>query len=364
MSTLNYYYHFFNLQLNSVIICCDSMIRSTMKGNPTNLSFTFKHLLPAILQNLQSPLAAPYLMKLFIDLRQIVFAKHLNIFSELLAHVTVRLLQPQCDIDANWEVENLTEAMKRTLKKIHEKTVQKKEYFTAPTFSYVFVFLRASLLCSYAKKDENFIHDGLQIISVHSKMRGKNMKDLYHPQYLPIKQMFEVLIDLISDTSGRVQSQAVACLLDVTSCLSKNEGCAKATMNEIDVLLEALQRPIVVVRDTALRGLSVMTSCFPSYTEDYNSALRINKRIWIACFDTNDENRELAQSLWKKANLDFPAELCRELLTDVEHPVECIQAAASQALASLLENNRGEVENVLKSLLQLYNDRLAVCILL
>lgn len=338
------------------------MIRSAMKGNPPHLSFTFKHLLPTILQNFQSPLAAPYLTKLFIDLRHIVFPQHLNTFSELLAYVTIRLLQPQCDIDTNWEAEDLTKAMTRTLEQIHKRTVQSNECFTAPAFCYVFVFLRGSLLSSHAKNKESFIHDGLQIISVHAKMRGQDEKDLYHPQYLPIKQMFEVLIELISSTSGRIQSQAAACLLDVTSCLSTNNGCAKATMSEIDVLLEALQSATVVVRDAALRGLSVMTSCFPSYTEDYNNALRINKRIWIACFDTNEENRQLALALWKKANLDFPAKLCGELMSDVEHPVECIQVAAAQALASLLENNRGEVQSMLKKLLKLYNDRLAVSI--
>lgn len=132
-------------------------------------------------------------------------------------------------------------------------------------------------------------------------------------------------------------------------------------MSEIDVLLEALQSPLSVVRDAALRGLSVMTASFPSYIEDYNDALKINKRIWIACFDVNEENRELAKTLWKNASLDFPADLCSDLLTDVEHPVECVQSAASQALASLLEENREEVQPMLDSLLQLYSDRLAVC---
>lgn len=343
------------------------MIRSAMKGNPFGLSFSLKHLLPAIIENFQSPLAAPYLTNLFIDLRKIVFPKDLNVFSELVAYVTIRLLQPQCDIDTNWEGEDLTKAMVRTLNKLYQETIQTKENvdvkcFTAPAFCYIFIFLRSSLLSTYGKKNENFIHDGLQIVSVHAKMRGENKKDLYHPQYLPIKQMFELLIELISNTSGRIQSQAAACLLDVTSCLSENEGCAKATINEIDVLLDALQNPIVVVRDAALRGLSVMTSSFPNYNDEYNDALRINKRIWIACFDTNEENRELAQMLWKNAALDFPTDLCKELLSDVEHPVECIQAAASQALAALLENNRGQVQTVLDSLLQLYSDRLAVSI--
>lgn len=143
-------------------------------------------------------------------------------------------------------------------------------------------------------------------------------------------------------------------------CVSGKEGCAQATMAEIDVLLSALQSPIVVVRDAALRGLSVMTDSFPNYEQSYDDALRINKRIYIACFDTNEENKELALNLWSSAGLEFPPSLCSELLVDVEHPVECIQAAAAQALANLLETNPGDVKSILDRLLQLYNDRLEV----
>lgn len=71
--------------------------------------------------------------------------------------------------------------------------------------------------------------------------------------------------------------------------------------------------------------------------------------------------RELAVKLWSSADLDFPTTLCSELLIDIEHPVECIQAAAAQALAALLENNPGEVKPILDKLLQLYNERLVVC---
>lgn len=111
-------------------------------------------------------------------------------------------------MDPNWDAEDLTGAMVRTLGKIHERTVQGKnaeaKCFTAPAFCYVFVFLRASLLSSHAKKSESFLHDGLQIMSVHSKMRGEGgvaKRDVYHPRYLPIKQMFELLIELISKHS-------------------------------------------------------------------------------------------------------------------------------------------------------------------
>lgn len=196
----------FCLQLNDVLQSCTSMVYSAAKGNPKQLSLNFKFFLPILLQNLQSPLAAPYMSNLFIDLRRIVFQNDSAILGELIAHVALRLLKPQCDLDAGWEEEDLTKAMVRTMGLIHEKTVTKKESdidcqcFTAPAFCYMFVYLRPSLLSSYAKKHENYVNDGLQVISAHSKMRPSafpDEKQLYHPKYLPIQQMFELLIELI-----------------------------------------------------------------------------------------------------------------------------------------------------------------------
>lgn len=69
------------------------------------------------------------------------------------------------------------------------------------------------------------------------------------------------------------------------------EGCYPACIDEIDALLEALQSSTEVVRDAALRSLSLMISSIPSFDENYNDALRISKRIWIAKFDVSGENR-------------------------------------------------------------------------
>ncbi|KYB24626.1 Translational activator GCN1-like Protein [Tribolium castaneum] len=250
--------------LNTSIINCVSMIRAAAKGNPLQLSLYFKDLLPYILSGLQSPLAAPYLSKLYTDLRSTVFTHQLETLGELIAFVTLRLLKPQCDIDANWEAENLNKAMVRTVSLIHEKTVAKNETqncFTVPAFCYTFVLLKLSLLSNYARNHDELVHDGLQIISEHARLRAteqNGLKDLFDPQYLPIKQMFELLVEIISSSSGRVQSQAEACLLDVARCASGDPGCTKATMDEIDVLLTGLQNPAVVVRDAALRSLTII----------------------------------------------------------------------------------------------------------
>lgn len=88
--------------------------------------------------------------------------------------------------------------------------------------------------------------------------------------------------------------------------------------------------------------------------------MEITRRIWVAKYDVKEENRELAHTLWSEAGLNFPVDKCEILLADVEHPVECVQQAASQALATLLEDQPTMVDRVLKKLLSLYKERLTM----
>lgn len=65
---------------------------------------------------------------------------------------------------------------------------------------------------------------------------------------------YQVIFYLVTDhTSGRVQQQAVATLLDVAISGSGGAGCARAGVDDIDTLLSALQNPSQVVRDSGLR---------------------------------------------------------------------------------------------------------------
>ncbi|KAL3270236.1 hypothetical protein HHI36_009292 [Cryptolaemus montrouzieri] len=376
-------------ELNSIIMNSVSMVKAAAMGNPAEVSLHLKTLLPVLIKDLQSPLAAPYLSKLFTDLRNIVFPSN-DTLGELIAFITLRLLKPQCDLDANWEEENIDKAMMRTISLIQEKSIKKKNgdskpaLFSAPTFCYTFPFLKCSFLSDYAKKHEEVMQIGLQIISEHSKLRSGSLennhfseitvpkdsslgnlsknrqtsKDIFHPKYLPTDQMFQLLIHIIRTTSGRVQSQAEACLLDVARCLSGREGCSEASMVEIDVLLDSLQEPQSVVRDSALRALTIIVDCLPTFEKDYEYALKLNKRIWIAKFDVMKENRDLAEELWKLANMDFPTDLCHELLVDIENYVEPVQTSSAKALATLLELNRKQLQPTLDALLKLYEDRL------
>lgn len=190
-------------ELNVIIVNSTSMIETAIAGNPQELSYYYSNLLPVILDKLTSPLAAPYLTKLFIALRSAIFSNG-DYISNLVARVILRLVRPQCDLDSAWEEEPLESTIKRTLTLLHEKFVKKNDggfiaNLNAPSFCYIFPFIELSLLSPFAKKEDNLIHDGLQIICEYAKLRGNDKNPMCCPKYLPRRQMFDLLIKLMRE---------------------------------------------------------------------------------------------------------------------------------------------------------------------
>ncbi|CAL7933790.1 unnamed protein product [Xylocopa violacea] len=336
-----------------------SLIICSIHGNGQELSFYLKDLLPLILKNLGSPLAAPAMSDLYIRLKEIVKIDN-PVLRDLIAHTTLRQLQPQCDLNPAWEEENLDAAVKRALNLLHTLTIKQKELFTAPTFCYIFSFIKKTLL---TYKDDNMIIQGLQIIQEHAKQRGNSsdFRDPRHPQLLPRKHMFDLLIELMEITSGRVQTHAVAALLDVAQSGSGQRGAAIATNEDIDSLIGALQNSVPTIRDAALRALTVIRRAFPSQKEDPEQLSHLIRRIWVAKFDSCDENKILANELWNAAGLVMHADsLSHELIQDIAHPVEPVQQAAACALAQCLTDVPHLVPVILDKLLQLYQEKLAM----
>ncbi|KAK0092981.1 hypothetical protein PV326_000188 [Microctonus aethiopoides] len=341
-----------------------SMINGAKHGNSFQLSFYLCDLLPPILKNLSSPLAAPTLCQLFIDLQDIItiISPKNDTLKDLIAHVTLRQYQPQCDLNPEWEQEELEKAIKRTLNTIHNNTIKQKLLMNSPAFSYIFPFITNTLL---TWQDETIITQGLQLIQEHVKQRGEdtNCNDPRHPRLLPRKQMLDLLIELMSCTNGRVQSHAVATFLDVA-----NSGCGVPSMttalagpDEINSLIGALESPLAAVRDAALRALMIVRKGFPTEDTNYEQLLRLIRRIWIAKFDIADENKLLANEIWDTVGFVANGEiLCEELIQDVGHPVEAIQQATAYALANLLNDNKHLVSYILDNLLKLYKDKLTM----
>lgn len=353
---------------------CISMLRAVLEGNPTHLSRYFRDILPSILTDLKSPLAAPALSAFYIQLKECVFSSSNIILGDLVGHVTLRLHKPMCDLDAAWEEEKLDAAVARTIKLLHKTTVrsrsevtddEKKIILSAPAFCYCFAFIKKALVQPLAQKEESLMTKGIQIISAHAQMQGGVVEpidgvDVFHPDLLPRRLMFELLIGIISMSSGRLQQLASAALMDVAASGSGLDGYARASEDEIDSLLSALQNQDTTVRDAALRGLAAMVAAFPTFKTNPEQAARLTRRIWVARFDVVEENRELASKLWTVAGLKLDEALWMGLLLDVVHPVDVVQTAAAEALAALLKQFEAPVPQVIENLLGIYKEKLTM----
>lgn len=89
------------------------------------------------------------------------------------------------------------------------------------------------------------------------KTRTKKVLKKCRPQfsckYIDIQITMPILFWFSGTSSGRTQQTACAVLEEMCQCASGDIGCDKASLDEINVLLNALQVPQQAVRDAALR---------------------------------------------------------------------------------------------------------------
>lgn len=363
-------------ELNSIITTLISQIEGAAKGTPCQLSLFFPTLLPAILRVFSSPLAAPSMVKLYLRLMETCFDDELAEVGKDVAIATIRLSKPHCDLEESWCTANLVELISDILVSMYDETIDKynvhieednaKSYLlNAPAFSYSFEFLKRALVLSEATKDESMLINGIQIIAYHAQLKGDtvdglDLEDMYHPRYMPRLEMIKLLLKLIQQHRGRVQTQAVAALLDVAESSSGKEYTAKADHREIECLLVALQDELGAVRDVALRALAIMIKALPSITDDYELGLRLTRRLWVAKHDVCKETEQLADNVWTQGNFEVPIVMADELMKDIIHPEPCIQKAASSALVSILAEDSSIIDSIIEQLLEIYQDKLTM----
>lgn len=365
--------------LNDLVTRSVSLLNGARTGDPDQLSLYFSQLLFCILRILNSPLAATPLVNLYYNLRTTCFRQDLEYLGKEFAITTLRLYEPHCDLNEEWTKIDLLTQIQKTMEEfvtVQVSTVSNEtndddldtndeielSYLTAPAFAYATEFLKKAFLHRSLSSNEDFLLTGLQLISKQARVKGSTVNgeltDFYHPKYLPRYELMKLLLQLICVHSGSVQSQAVAALLDVAKSSSGEEYVATAEKQEIDCTLVALQNHLEVVRDVALRSLIIMQKALLPLQSDTEFNLNLTRRIWIAKHDISEENKRLADTLWKNIQLTIPNSLCDELLKDVIHPEPCIQRATASALVSLIQEDISLVQKILVRLLEIYNEKL------
>ncbi|XP_061586476.1 stalled ribosome sensor GCN1 [Cololabis saira] len=346
------------------------VLEATLKERPAQL----RRELPAVLQVLtpllQSPLAAPRIQLLFLDIGVCLMPKNLQNLAELVGHVTLRLLKPECDLDPAWEQEELDTATTRTVLLLHNHTVAQRESKTAeaaplsaPAFSFCFPLLNATLrdVSESTEEAEVMMTRALQVINEHSQLRASPDIDVAidenGPELLPRVNMLLLLTRVISTAAPRLQVLASQCLTALCVSAGGEEGCTVAEQPEIDVLLNALLSPCFSVRDAALRGLLEMEFALPTDSTEA-SGMSLLRRLWVARFDVETEGRALAERLWESLDLELVSELCALLIGDITHHEEAIRSAAAEAMSSAVSQYTDQSATVLGQLTELYHQKL------
>uniref|UniRef100_UPI0037E8FE79 stalled ribosome sensor GCN1 n=1 Tax=Semicossyphus pulcher TaxID=241346 RepID=UPI0037E8FE79 len=356
-----------DVELQSVV----GLLEATLKEGPALITRELPAVLQVLMPLLQSPLAAPSIQQVFLDIGVCLMPKHLHHLAMLVGHVTLRLLKPECDLDEAWEQENLDTAAQRTVLLLHNHTVPQRDAKTAdgaqlsaPAFSFCFPLLNVMLRDSSGSTEEteNLMARALQVITEHSQLRAATeMDDIAidenGPELLPRVNMLLLLTRVISTATPRLQVLAAQCLTALCASAGGGDGCTVAEQPEIDVLLSALLSPCFSVRDAALRGLLEMEFALPTDSSDI-TGLSLLRRLWVARFDVEEEGRALAEKLWESLDLELVPEICSLLIGDVTHHEEAVRSAAAEALSNAVSQYRDQSATVLGQLTELYHQKL------
>lgn len=390
--------------LNDALTVLISLINGARAGNPEQMALHFSRLLPAILTVLRSPLAALPLSQLYYNLQETCFRDNWSDLGQQMAIVTLRLFEPQCDLNEQWLVEKLNDQVKNVLHVFAIETIKEMDdddiedgvdgdsdeivndvvissgvtnnnntltkLLSAPAFAYAFEFLKKATFFKAISGNDELLLMIVQLIGKHARTKGisatGDLTDYRHPKYLPRLEMMRLLVQIITIHKGRVQIEAVAALLDVAKASSAEPYFASADVPEIECLLNALQSHLESVRDVALRCLTICSKVLPTILAEQRNTefnMKMTRRLWVAKHDESQANALLADELWTIVGIELPTGMCDELLKDIIHPEPSIQRSAAAALVSLLRNDANisvQVPAVLVQLIQIYNEKLTM----
>uniref|UniRef100_A0A8C5P6E8 GCN1 activator of EIF2AK4 n=1 Tax=Leptobrachium leishanense TaxID=445787 RepID=A0A8C5P6E8_9ANUR len=334
------------------------------------LSHHIPTLTSCFLPLLKSPLAAPRIKTLFVTLAGCVIQTRLKTFGTLFAHITLRLLNPECSLDSAWCQEDLPVAVNRAVNLLHSYTVPKRigdpdvSPLSAPAFSFVFPLLKMVLMetTNDGEEKEDLLTKALQVLTVHSQLRAsKNHSQLLDengPELLPRTDMLLLLTRVIGTAAPRLQVLASNTLTTLCTSCGGGVGCTYAEQEEIDVLLQALQSSCSNVRDAALRGLMELEMVLPTPDSDENNGLKLLHRLWVMTFDVEEEIKSQAEKFWESMALELQPELCSLLIDDVIYHEEAVRQAGAEALSHAVEEYRDQATDIMNKLIAIYHEKL------
>lgn len=116
-----------------------------------------------------------------------------------------------------------------------------------------------------------------------------------NPALLPQEDMLRLLLNVISTSVSKLQQMASVGLTEVADSISGDEGCARATDKEVEILLEAMRSPCTAARDAVVQSLKYVAGILPNLDDNYELGLKVAQRVWVACYDSDENVQKLAE---------------------------------------------------------------------
>ncbi|GFU29456.1 eIF-2-alpha kinase activator GCN1 [Nephila pilipes] len=345
-------------------------LQSVIDVNASALGLYIRDLTPVLISLFSSPLCAYRATRMYVNLSCVVSAGILIAWGKPIAYATLRVLTTACELEPSWTEIDLEEAVAKIIKFLYLNTCQHasgdyeeyayartENHLSAPGFSYCFPLMQCLLLTR--KSNLILLEQILSIISEHSDIREiDNSIDKVYQECVPTLEMFEVLIKTICQTTGQYQKHAMDTLIKTCEAASGDENCSVAEMREIKTLLSALLLGEDKARLASLLGLKSLETVLPHPDAEYENGMQVVQRIFVACFDPVEENRAIAEELWKNLMFSKSPELCFLVLEDVIHKEASIRQAATDSLTSLFNDFPENTAEIINKFLEIYKEKL------
>jgi len=293
------------LQLDDRLSVACSLLMSCLRGNAGAVRRQLPSLIPEITSLMSSALAAPRLTELFVALGNAAFESRDRYVGHLVAHCTLRLLNPECHLSSDWLMESLHLQSSRAVSLLYADSIKSSSMqpeleqstepgasglLSAPAVAYCFPLLRAVVMSrKKSEQDEPLLVKCLDLLSVHAtRLRSDNPQDEFSPSLLPRELMLRLSSDVVATTTGRIQQHAAAVIVETARCASGSlsataesdddelPGCISsgndgepgrtmAGLGEVNILLDGLQSSSVALREVCIQVSSTNNTLLSTY---------------------------------------------------------------------------------------------------
>lgn len=254
----------------------------------------------------------------------------------LLGIATLRVFANEY-VEPHFQIEPLAQLITRLLYKI--KFLADQVPFDQVTLEYVLPLIQKTISGTggIGTKDEEEVNEqvmlALDIVGIHAD------------QFLPSDSRLELIKSLVLQMSSHITmaKQIKESLIRLLQSVSINY-----TKEELQVIMDAILSNDVFVRTTILEVLD---------SEFDISEIHYSNQVWISCFDEEQINRDLANTIWEENGLKLDETRIDELIHFIASPYQVIRNSSSLALVAALTKYSNQFGLYFDHLIKLYIEK-------